>query len=79
MGSSSSKYPDCTCLENIQKGKYGKLNCMSVDGHECICNSGHSYQNYYQHCLAKQNEHFCICIKNGSYNCKSIGNSHPCT
>ncbi len=80
MGLSSSKYPDCTCLENVQKGHCdGSLSCMSVEGHECICNSGPSYQHYYKHCLAKQNEHFCICIKNGSLNCKSNSRDHPCT
>jgi hypothetical protein len=80
MGSSSSKYPDCTCLENVEKGRCdGSLNCMSVEGHECICNSGHSYQQYYKYCLAKPEEHFCICIKNGSNNCKALGKVHPCT
>jgi hypothetical protein len=79
MGSSTSKYSDCNCLDNIQKNRQGDLNCMSIDGHKCICNYGSSYHHYYKHCKANLDEHFCICFKNGSLNCKSIDGHHSCT
>ncbi len=86
MGSSTSKYPDCECIENAESNAYhyNKKRCPSAEGHVCICKTstidfkakkyegGTGWTQLYTHSkYCQADKHPCIC--NGWWYVKAPG------